>query len=118
MQRLQGFLIEKFPQLTDSTSTIRQSLNEIGAAIQAKGASRAQGVISSALSLISAIVFIVVVPVVAFYMLLDWDNMVARVDEALPLDHRDQVRQIAVEIDRVLAGFVRGQVSVCLMMGA
>ena len=60
-QRLQGFLIEKFPQLTDSTSTIRQSLNEIGAAIQAKGASLAQGVISSALSLISAIVFIVVV---------------------------------------------------------
>lgn len=117
-QRLQGFLIEKFPQLTDSTSTIRQSLNEIGAAIQAKGASLAQGVISSALSLISALVFIVVVPVVAFYMLLDWDNMVARVDGLLPRDHAPTVRRLAREINQALSAFVRGQLTVCLTLGS
>ncbi len=116
--RFQGFLIEKFPALTDSTSTIRQSLAEIGAAIQAKGAVLAQGVLSSALSLISALVFIIVVPVVAFYMLLDWDHMVARVDHMLPRDHAPVVRKLAKEINTVLSAFVRGQLTVCLLLGA
>jgi predicted PurR-regulated permease PerM len=116
--RFQGFLIEKFPALTDSTSTMRQSLAEIGAAIQAKGAVLAQGVLSSALSLISALVFIIVVPVVAFYMLLDWDHMVARIDHMLPRDHAPVVRRLAKEINTVLSAFVRGQLTVCLLLGA
>lgn len=117
-KRLQGFLLERFPELTDSTSTIRQTLAEIGAAIQARGAELANGILSSALGLISAVVFVVVVPVVAFYLLLDWDNMLARIDAMLPLDHAPTVRRLALEIDTVLAGFVRGQVSVCLALGS
>jgi predicted PurR-regulated permease PerM len=117
-KRLQGFLLERFPDLADSTSTIRQTLAEIGAAIQARGAELANGILSSALGVISAIVFIVVVPVVAFYLLLDWDKMLARIDGMLPLDHAPTVRRLAREIDAVLAGFVRGQVSVCLALGS
>ena len=116
-KRLQGFLLERFPDLADSTSTIRQTLAEIGLAIQAQGAELAQGVLSSALGVISIVLFIVVVPVVAFYLLLDWDDMVAKVDGMLPLDHAPTVRRLAREIDAVLAGFVRGQVSVCLVLG-
>lgn len=116
-KRLQGFLLERFPDLADSTSTIRQTLAEIGAAIQARGGQLAQGVLTSALGVISVVVFIVVVPVVAFYLLLDWDEMLARVDSMLPLDHAPTVRRLAREIDAVLAGFVRGQVSVCLALG-
>lgn len=116
-RRLQGFLLERFPDLADSTSTIRQTLAEIGAAIQARGAELAQGVISSALGVISVVVFIVVVPVVAFYMLLDWDRMLARIDAMLPLDHAPTIRRLAREIDTVLAGFVRGQMSVCITLG-
>jgi predicted PurR-regulated permease PerM len=116
-RRLQGFLLDRFPQLADSTSTIRQTLAEIGAAIQARGAELAQGVLSSALGVISIVLFVVVVPVVAFYLLLDWDDMVARIDGMLPLDHAPTIRRLAREIDAVLAGFVRGQVSVCLALG-
>jgi predicted PurR-regulated permease PerM len=116
-KRLQGFLLERFPDLADSTSTIRQTLAEIGATIQARGAELAQGVLSSALGVISIVLFIVVVPVVAFYLLLDWDDMVARIDGMLPLDHAPTVRRLAREINAVLAGFVRGQVSVCLALG-
>ncbi len=116
-KRLQGFLLERFPELADSTSTIRQTLAEIGAAIQARGGELVQGVVSSALGVISVVVFIVVVPVVAFYLLLDWDAMVARIDSMLPLDHAPTIRRLAREIDAVLAGFVRGQVSVCLALG-
>lgn len=116
-KRLQGFVLERFPELADSTSTIRQTLAEIGAAIQSRGGELAQGLLSGALGVISVVVFIVVVPVVAFYLLLDWDRMVERVDSMLPLDHAPTIRRLAREIDAVLAGFVRGQVSVCLALG-
>ena len=115
--QFQTFLLERFPELGDSTSTIRQTLSQIGAAIQTRGAELANGVISSALGVIGAVVFVVVVPVVAFYLLLDWDNMLARIDALLPRDHAPTVRRLAREIDTVLAGFVRGQVSVCLILG-
>jgi predicted PurR-regulated permease PerM len=114
---LQGFLTEKFPSVMDEQSAVRDALNGIGKTIQSRGGELAQGLLTSALSVINAIVFIVVVPVVAFYLLLDWDNMVAKIDSWLPRDHQDTIRIIARDIDRVLAGFVRGQVSVCLALG-
>lgn len=117
-QRLQSFLLIQFPELADSTSTIRQSLAELGAAVQAKGIELVQGVVTSALGLVSAVVFIVVVPVVTFYMLMDWDHMIARIDSMLPRDHAPTIRRLAVEIDAALAAFVRGQLSVCALLGA
>lgn len=116
-RRLQAFMLERFPDLQDQTSTMRQTLENIGKLIQSKGGELAQSLIGSAMSVINAVVFIVVVPVVAFYMLLDWDRMVARVDDILPRDHAPTVRHLAREIDRVLAAFVRGQISVCLILG-
>ncbi len=116
-KRLQGFLLERFPDLADSTSTIRQTLAELGTAIQARGGQLASGLVNSALGVVSAVVFLLVVPVVAFYLLLDWDHMVARIDSLLPRDHAPVIRRLAAEIDAVLAGFVRGQVSVCLILG-
>jgi predicted PurR-regulated permease PerM len=115
--KLQNFLTERFPALSDETSTIRLTLAKIGAAIQSKGGALAESVISSALSLISALVFLFVVPVVTFYLLVDWDRMLARIDALLPRDHAPVIRQLAAEIDAVLAAFVRGQLSVCLAMG-
>lgn len=117
-RNLQSFLTERFPDLTDETSIMRKTLDDIGAFIQSKGAGLAQGIVSSAMSVLSAVIFIVVVPVVAFYLLLDWDKMLARVDAMIPRDHVATVRRLAGEIDRVLAGFVRGQLTVCLIVGA
>jgi predicted PurR-regulated permease PerM len=115
--KLQEFLITQFPQLADESSTVRMTLGQIGASIQAKGATLIEGLLSSALGFLSAIVFAIVVPVVTFYMLLDWDHMVAQIDKLLPRDHAPVVRRLALEIDRALAAFVRGQVSVCLLLG-
>ena len=60
----------------------------------------------------------VVTPVVAFYMLLDWDKMVARVDSWVPRDHVGTVRGIANEMNTAIAGFIRGQGTVCILLGA
>jgi predicted PurR-regulated permease PerM len=69
------------------------------------------------MSLVNVIVLIVIVPVVTFYLLLDWDRMVARIDALLPRDHAPTIRHLASEIDHTLSSFVRGQGVVCLILG-
>lgn len=72
---------------------------------------------NSGLALLDIISLFVVTPVVAFYLLLDWDRMVAKVDSWIPRDHLNNVRQIARDMNQTIAGFVRGQGSVCLILG-
>jgi len=116
-RQLQTFLVERFPDLADETSTMRTTLASIAETIQSRGGELAQSVITSALGVISAVVFIVVVPVVAFYLLMDWDRMTARIDALLPRDHAPAIRKIAADVNTVMAGFVRGQLTVCVLLG-
>lgn len=60
---------------------------------------------------------LVITPVVAFYMLVDWDKMLSAVDSWIPIKQRDTVHQIARDIDKAIAGFIRGQSLVCLFLG-
>ena len=115
--RFEAFLRETFPEMSDSTSVMRQTLAQIASAIQARGGALAQGLLTSVLSVVGWLLFIVIVPVVAFYLLMDWDHLITRIDSLLPRDHAPVIRRLAREIDVVLAGFVRGQLSVCLAMG-
>ncbi len=115
--RLQVFLTERFPDLLDENSVVRRSILTIGDSLKDWGTQAAKTLFTSALGVLNALLFLVVVPVVAFYLLLDWDKMVARVDALLPRDHAPVVRELARRIDRVLAAFVRGQISVCIVLG-
>ncbi len=115
--RLQAGLTDRFPQLMDSESTVRQQLLASGETIQSKGGEFLNGVLSSALGLINILVLLIIVPVVAFYMLLDWDKMTAKIDDMLPRDHVETVRMLARDIDATLASFIRGQGTVCLILG-
>jgi predicted PurR-regulated permease PerM len=72
---------------------------------------------SSGKALVDIASLFVITPVVAFYLLLDWDRMVAKVDSWIPRDHVANVRLIAREMDGAIAGFVRGQGSLCLILG-
>ena len=73
---------------------------------------------SGGMALVNLVSLLVVTPIVAFYMLEDWDRMVAKVDSWLPRDHAPTVRALASEIDQAMAGFIRGQGTVCLLLGA
>lgn len=77
----------------------------------------AQSVWSGGQALLSILSLFVITPVVAFYLLLDWDHMVARIDSWLPRDHLMEIRGLAREMDGAVAGFVRGQLSVCVLLG-
>lgn len=72
---------------------------------------------SSGLALVNVAGLIVVMPVVAFYMLVDWDRMVAKVDSWVPRDNVETVRAIASDINAATAGFLRGQGTLCLVLG-
>jgi predicted PurR-regulated permease PerM len=69
-------------------------------------------------ALVSVFSLIVVTPVVAFYLIYDWHRMIRTVDGWVPLHQRETVRQLARECDAAIAGFVRGQSAVCLILGS
>lgn len=68
-------------------------------------------------AVISLLSVLVISPVVAAYMLVDWDRMIGRIDGWVPPRHRETVRMLAGRMDRAVSGFVRGQVSVSFVMG-
>ena len=59
-----------------------------------------------------------ITPVVTFYLLRDWEKVVAAIDGALPLDNADTIRNLTRESNTAIAGYVRGQALVCLALGS
>src|SRR5271166_2959861 len=76
-----------------------------------------KSLVSGGAAVFNFLSLLIITPVVAFYILIDWNRMVAEIDSWLPLDHRERLRAIAAEINRALAGFIRGQSLVCLFDG-
>lgn len=121
--RLQSLLVERGQPLLDylgieiSGPDLQRSIGEV----VANGASYLGTVLATLLAsgqtLISAFSLLVLTPIIAFYLLVDWDRMVATVDGWLPLRTRDTVRRLAREIDDVLSRFIRGQATLCLILG-
>ena len=103
--------------ISSQIGTIKQSFSSV----LAEGAGFLGAVFkqlwNSGMALVSIVSLLVVTPVVAFYLLLDWDRMIAKVDSWVPRDHVASVRQIATEMDAAIAGFVRGQGSICIILG-
>ena len=102
-----------------------QALQKLGEFISARAAAFFQNfgsqlfgaLITSAGSIVNIAMLFVIAPIVAVYLLLDWDNMVARINDLIPRDHAPIVRRLASDIDATLSAFVRGMGSVCLILG-
>jgi predicted PurR-regulated permease PerM len=69
-------------------------------------------------ALLSLFSLIVVTPVVAFYLIYDWHRLIRSVDNWVPVHQREIVRELARECDAAIAGFVRGQTAVCMILGS
>lgn len=72
--------------------------------------------VSGGAALFSLLSLILIMPVVAFYLLRDWDEIVAHLNSLLPQRGGDSIREVVGEIDQRLSGFVRGQALVCLLL--
>jgi len=66
--------------------------------------------------LLSIFSLLVVTPIITAYLVYDWKRMIAALDNLVPTEQRSTVRALAREIDTTIAGFVRGQGTICLML--
>lgn len=71
----------------------------------------------SGFALLGWLANLVLLPVLTFFFLRDWDLLVERVRALVPRDHQETVRALARESDAVLGGFLRGQTLVMLILG-
>ncbi|MEM7303510.1 MAG: AI-2E family transporter [Pseudomonadota bacterium] len=101
----------------EGARTLQDNLNEIMREAATWLSALLRGVWNSGKALLDIVSLFVITPVVAFYLLYDWDRMIENVDNLLPRDHKADIREIASDIDKALAGFVRGQGSLCLILG-
>ena len=107
--------------LQDAVGESRPDLSENLNGVLTEGAQWLGAIVariwSGGKALVDVISLLVITPIVAFYLLLDWDRMVGTVDGWLPREHAGSVRTIMRDIDAAIAGFVRGQGTVCLLLG-
>ena len=129
MERIPGYIaaIERSvkPMVTDYLGNLApEEMEELIAAIKnnALQALKITGnvvrrLLSSGGELLSLLSLLFITPVVSFYLLRDWDRMVAQMDSWLPKAHAQDIRSCIREIDTTIAGFIRGQASVCMVLG-
>ncbi|HVG52020.1 MAG TPA: AI-2E family transporter [Xanthobacteraceae bacterium] len=101
---------------------IGTSLADIQVSAYAKDAASAflvfvTSVWSGGRAIVSLFSLLVITPVVAFYLLFDWQRIVATVDSWLPRKDADTIRMLAREMDTAIAGFIRGQTLICIILG-
>ncbi|MES2961247.1 MAG: AI-2E family transporter [Pseudomonadota bacterium] len=73
--------------------------------------------VNSSLTLINILSLIFITPILIFYLLKDWDILIKKIGDYLPRQVAISTRRIALDIDKTLSGYVRGQFNVCLILG-
>jgi predicted PurR-regulated permease PerM len=69
-------------------------------------------------ALVAIFSLLIITPVVAFYLICDWDRMVAAIDRLVPVPQREIVHRLGREIDATISAYVRGQSGLCLILGS
>ena len=75
-----------------------------------------QGMIGSSFAILNILSLVIVTPIVVFFLLRDWDIMVAQIDAYLPRQSLETVRGQARLVSDTLVGFIHGQAMVCLIL--
>lgn len=104
-----------FPGLETSLSKAGQSVADNWASLAGWAAT---SIWSGSRALFNFIALILITPLVVFYLLVDWHPMLERIDGWLPRDHARSIRCLANEMNEAISAFVRGQGTVCMVLGA
>lgn len=126
VENLPRYIAALRPLLDDTLTRVAEGFNlsadtdSLMAAVADQGLSRlgeiASGIIGRGAAFFNLLTLLLISPVVAFFMLRDWDLLIARIDSWLPAKQEATIRLLAGRIDKALAGFVRGQTLVSLIM--
>jgi predicted PurR-regulated permease PerM len=118
---LQVLLRQWAPQFTEwlgpeRTAQLQGSLTDlIGRAVEFVGLATTT-LAQSGLTVLGTIAVLFITPVVAYYLLVDWEGMMKKADELLPRRYQSEIRGILHDIDRAMAGVIRGQGGVILVL--
>ncbi|MBL6785086.1 MAG: AI-2E family transporter [Rickettsiales bacterium] len=74
-------------------------------------------VLTSSLAFINVIALLIITPIVSFYLLRDWQGITKGFFDYIPRKHLRVTKKLCARIDRVLSGYIRGQLNVCFMLG-
>jgi predicted PurR-regulated permease PerM len=117
-ERLQPLLAEAKRRLSPrDLEKLRSSVGDYAGTAVSWAMEAVRRVLTGSLAVVNLLSLVFITPVVTFYLLRDWDRIVAKVDSWLPRDHADIIRVQMGEINRTLSGFIRGQATVCLALG-
>ena len=114
---VQALVLNQIASISPESEALNSTVSNLSTMAQEKLGIIFGSVMASAISLIDIIMLMVITPVVAVYLLVDWDRILEKINELLPLDHASVVRSLASEIDSTLSAFVRGMIAVCLVLG-
>jgi predicted PurR-regulated permease PerM len=115
--RVAPILEEKFGvTLALDFDSLREFVTENAQEARDLSAKLLSGVKTGSAIVLTILVNLALIPVVMFYLLRDWNMLLERVDDLVPLRWRPQVRGIAREVDGVLAEFLHGQLLVMLAL--
>ena len=112
-----GDLLSKIG-LGGSVADIRSSASDYVNKAVAWLAASSNSLLSQTAALLDLLSLVIITPVVAFYIMLDWPRMLSAIESLIPPRNRDSVHAIGRDIDRALSGFLRGQFLVCLFLAA
>ena len=102
----------------EQMEALRQAATQLSGTIARQVGGFVGSVVTGGLFLINLLSLLFITPIVTFYLLRDWDRMMAKLNDLLPLHYADTVREQLALIDRRLAGFVRGQMIVAGILGS
>ena len=103
--------------LNDIADIDKEMLSEKAGSVFAFSKNILGNIFQGGMAIIGFISFIVLMPIVAFYLMIDWSRVVGKIDSMLPRRNEKKIHKILNDIDRSLAGFIRGQLTVCVLLG-
>ncbi|MES2984195.1 MAG: AI-2E family transporter [Pseudomonadota bacterium] len=111
-------LLQNLNQLTggSDTGTLPADTNEIVQNAVDASSGFVQRMVASGAALINVAALLLITPIVCFYLIRDWPSMIRKVDSMLPLAYAPTIREQLYQINRTLAAYLRGQITVMIFM--
>ncbi|WP_156113573.1 AI-2E family transporter [Paracoccus sanguinis] len=116
LNSVQSIVRNRFPEFMPDGGMIDTAVEQIRTTLTNSLGGLMGTLMGSLRSVVGVFMVLIIAPVVAFYMLLDWDRMIERIDNLLPRQHAPTIRRIFAQIDDSVAGFVRGEALVILIL--
>lgn len=103
--------VENTPDMASITDSLSQTAYDTAMNVL-------KGIATSSLALVNVAAMLLIMPVVCFYLIRDYDKIVEKIDGLLPLRYRDTIREQMNAIDDTLAAYLRGQLQVMVILAS